>query len=201
MTARSPKQLAAWREIQGVVDRHAQSEPEGWWDWLIGMRNAEIHRARNLTIQLQDGPTPKVASLVLPRRRDVRDSIVGMIPFALHLRKKPGAQDLQAMSEVKLMKELWIDEPAQRTLECVFECIGALVTDLSGTIHAQWRAIGRDDGAFPAPIEKWQLAPSGPAFQGFARQPSGVDHNGVMTNPLDLVRMKIALTLGKKERN
>jgi len=46
-------QQKAWTALDQLCERHRNKPPSGWLDWLFGMRNLNVHRARQVHMLLQ----------------------------------------------------------------------------------------------------------------------------------------------------
>jgi hypothetical protein len=53
LAAATPKQQQLWTAIAQLCETHRRKPPAGWLDWLSGMRNLNVHRARQVHILLQ----------------------------------------------------------------------------------------------------------------------------------------------------
>lgn len=189
LTSQSDKQTAAWEELDGLIQAQIVLQPQGWWDWILAMRNSQIHRPRQMTVFLATGPLPRVTRLELPE--SAKKAIGGLIKFSMHLRKQPGVPDMQNFAKTSRISDLIVAEEAQDTLLAILDRVNHLIEELSGLLDAQWLAIeGAADG-FASPTTKWKLVDESEAFEGSDPTLRTISTDFGVANPSDAKRFAI----------
>jgi len=164
----SPKQQQLWSDLHKLCENHRKQPPDGWLDWLFGMRNLNVHRARQARIRLQrmrDTDEPQL----LVKTSEPEQIAKETARFDLHLRNRPGLPDMHDFITSPMTSDLWINEPATTTLPGIFEAVNALVDEASQFLASCWRYAGDSPTEFPPPVAKWKLhPPPWPSFDGIA---------------------------------
>jgi hypothetical protein len=163
--AYSSAQRRAWEDLLSVVEHHKADFPEGWFEWLNGMRVLNIHRARQVRILLQrrrDHDEPQLA-IVTEAPIDIAKEHAR---FDLHLRRRPQLPDMQDLIETRRAADLWINEAANTTLPGVFDAGARMVEGIASFLLDQWDRVAQSTDDFPPPSAAWdppsdlQLGPS-----------------------------------------
>ena len=192
--AAGDEQVRNWNALDAVVTEGEADYPRGWFEWLRGMRNLSVHRARQVRVLLQrnaDSDEPRLA-VVTESPIDVAKARARFDP---HLRRRPGLPDMQDLIETRPASDLWINEPALTTLPGIFEVTNRLIERVSDCLIEIWANAEEDPSAFPAPIEKWTAVdeiPSG--FEGVAprSEPLTAIHDAMLANPKEAKRLQLA---------
>jgi hypothetical protein len=197
MTAATRDQQRAWSDMHRLCEAHRAKPPSGWLEWLMDMRNLNVHRARQTHIQLQrirDKHQPQAVVVT-----STPDEMLKMTArFDLHLRRRPNLADMQDFITSSTTTDLWINETAATTLAGVGIAVNELTEEASQLLASWWRYTGKWSTVFPPPATKWALAsPPWPSFEGVAPAarpfPIGQSHVG----PLQQERLELAERLRK----
>ena len=159
-------QRRAWQDWTRLVAIHEALPPTGWFDWLLGMRNLNIHRGRQVHILLQrlkESDTPQMivfdSDPVGLERQAAR--------FDLYLRNRPDLPDMQDLISVSHDSDLWVYEAATITLPGIFKLVNNLVEEAAHFLLSWWNYAGRKSAQFPPPAKEWNLgAATAAGFDG-----------------------------------
>jgi hypothetical protein len=164
----SPKQQKLWADLRTLCENHRKQRPDGWLDWLFGMRNLNVHRARQSRIRLQrmrDTDSPQLLVATSEPEQMAKETA----RFDLHLRNRPDLPDMHDFITSPMTNDLWINERATTTLPGIFEVVNALVEEASQFLASCWRYAGKWPAEFPLPVARWKLQdPPWPSFDGIA---------------------------------
>jgi hypothetical protein len=193
----TPNQQQAWKSIHEVCEVHRKKPPDGWREWLLEMRNLNMHRARQTHIQLQ-----RIRDKHQPQALVVTSEPAEMLKmtarFDLHLRRRPGLPDMQDFITSPTTSDLWINEPAATTLAGIFLAVNELIEEAAQLLASWWRYAGKWPKAFPPPAEKWALKPPPwPDFEGIAPNAAPFPIGGSHIGPLQHERLTLAEKLRK----
>jgi hypothetical protein len=172
--AGSDEQEKSWQLLYDLLQNVSDSPPAGWFDWLSGMRNLNVHRARLTRVLLgrgKDEEHPVVivfSSEPLDLTKDAR--------FDMHLRKRPHLPDMQDFITAAKAEDLFLNETVATTLYGTLSLAGAFLEDAAGFLLDWWKRIENQLEDFPAPVGKWGLEDDDAApFDGIA--PGSKDMN------------------------
>jgi hypothetical protein len=183
-------QQQTWSDIAALLAAQEASPPDGWFDWLMAMRNLMTHRARQERILLQqtiEKGDPQLA-VVTDTPSDVTDTW----RFDLHLRKRPLLHDMQDLTRPGALSDLWIAERATDTIAAVLLLTGGLVDAFAGRVLDVWQQASATPTDYPAPVASWALAPEpGPSFDGITGVASAFRPAGSLTH--GQLRRRLAL--------
>jgi hypothetical protein len=190
-------QQRAWKGLHKLCEIHRRKPPDGWLEWLLGMRNLNVHRARQTHILLQrtrDKHQPQIVVFTA----EPEEILKMTARFDLHLRRRPDLPDMHDFISSPATTDLWINEPASTTLAGVFMALNALIEEASHLMASWWRYARKWPAMFPPPTTKWALkTPPWPSFEGVAPGstpfPIGQSHVG----PLQAERLALAEKLRK----
>jgi hypothetical protein len=188
----TPDQQRAWRDVHALCEAHRKKPPDGWREWLMDMRNVNMHRARQTHIQLQrirDKHQPQAVVVT----REPAEMLKMTARFDLHLRRRPGLPDMQDFIASPTTTDLWIDEPAPTTLAGTFIAINELFEEAAQLLASWWRYAGKWSLAFPPPTTKWALKPPPwRSFDGVTPNASPFPIGGSHVGPLQAERLALA---------
>jgi hypothetical protein len=198
MTSATLDQQRAWKALHKLCDAHRKQPPDGWREWLMDMRNLNVHRARQTHIQLQrirDKHQPQAVVVT----SEPEEMLKRTARFDLHLRRRPDLPDMQDFITSPTTTDLWINEPAITTLAGIFIAVNELIEEAAQLLASWWRYAGKWSAAFPPPAAKWALkSPPWPSFDGIAPNatpfPIGHSHLG----PLQAERLALAEKLRRR---
>jgi hypothetical protein len=111
--SQSSDQERLWRAFYDLVEKHRASAPSGWFDWLLGMRNLNVHRARLTRVMLG---RPKNEHPVLVVFTSEPIDLAKDARFDLHLRRRPHLPDTQDFISAPKAEDLFLNETATTTL-------------------------------------------------------------------------------------
>jgi hypothetical protein len=142
----------AWDDVATGAAREGDSPKRGWLAWSLEMRNSVVHRGRLLRTWLnRPRRGPGVPLLV---RTDTDP--VYLMRMEPHLRRSPWLPDMHALTtQDRPATDLWLPEPAQRTLEHVRNGTVRVVERAARALTAIWDG-GMPDFVWPA--DEWDLA-------------------------------------------
>jgi len=146
-------QEQAWNEVAAAVTQEGNTPSRGWLAWSLETRNAVVHRGQLLRTWLnRPGRAAGSPQLLISTATDPA-YLMRMEP---HLRRSPWLPDMHAMtSPPRRTTELWLPEPAQRTLEHVRDGTVRIVERSARTLSAIWDA---GMPGFVWPSDRWNLA-------------------------------------------
>jgi hypothetical protein len=190
--AGTPTQQQRWSELALRFEAKTTQPPNGWFAWLMEMRNVLTHRARQERTFLQqtvERGSPQLA-VVTDTPADVADTWV----FDLHLRQRPALPDMQEFTRPGALQTLWMAERAVDTIAALLMLVGELIESVAEQLLQVWNESAGNPMAFPAPAGKyaWQLADEpGPEFHGITGtistfRPAGGLAHGQLTARLEL---------------
>jgi hypothetical protein len=195
----TPKQQQTWAAMTQLCDEHARKPPAGWLEWLNGMRNLNVHRARQVHILLQrlresDQPQMIVfaADPVEVAKRTAR--------FELHLRQRPGLPDMQDFITSRSPADLWINEPATTTLPGVQMTVHQLVEEAAHFLLEWWRYAAKWPTRFPPPAGWEPAAPPWSSFDGIAPRSAPFPVDVGMVGPHMQERLRLAERLRQTDK-
>jgi hypothetical protein len=197
----TPRQRSAWNEFHGVLETHRSRLPDRWYQWLLGIRNLNIHRARHVRTMLQRTIEPGDPQLAVVTNTPA--DVLALYRFDLHLRKRPDLPDMHELIEVERASDLWINEPATDTLHLVLTCANDLLEDAAALLVRHWRQTEKATADFPPPTEKWARDRRlGPTFDGLTPGASPfTPHSTGMAHPQLAKRLELAERLsGRRTR-
>jgi|HubBroStandDraft_6_1064221.scaffolds.fasta_scaffold79768_2 hypothetical protein len=197
VAAATTDQQRAWKGLHELCKAHREKPPDGWSEWLMDMRNLNVHRARQTHIQLQrirDKHQPQAVVVT----SEPEEMLKMTARFDLHLRRRPNLPDMLDFISSPSTTDLWIDEPATTTLAGMFIAVNELVEEAAQLLASWWRYARKWPDVFPPPAAKWALqSPPWPSFGGVAPRatpfPIGKSHVG----PLQHERLALAEKLRK----
>lgn len=154
--SRSENQEKSWQQFYDLIEGATASQPAGWFDWLMGMRNLNVHRARLTRVMLgrpkDEHPVLVVfASEPIDLAKDAR--------FDLHLRKRPHLPDAQDFISASKFEDLFLNETADTTLFGVLHITAVFLEEAADFLLAAWRQIPGKLEDFPTPVGRWGLEP------------------------------------------
>jgi hypothetical protein len=188
----TPDQQRAWRDVHALCEAHRKKPPDGWREWLMDMRNVNMHHARQTHIHLQrirDKHQPQAVVVT----REPAEMLKMTARFDLHLRRRPDLPDMQDFVASPTTTDLWINEPAQTTLAGIFIAVNELIEEAAQLLASWWRYTDKWSLAFPPPATKWALkSPPWPGFDGVAPNASPFPIGGSHVGPLQAERLALA---------
>jgi hypothetical protein len=192
MASGTIEQRRAWVDLHELCDAHRKKPPDGWREWLMDMRNLNVHRARQTHIQLQrirDKHQPQAVVVT----SEPEEMLKMIARFDLHLRRRPDLPDMHDFISSPTTTNLWINEPAGTTLAGVFIAVNEMIEEAAQLLASWWRYIRKWPDAFPPPTVKWTLKSlPWPSFDGIAPSttPFPIGHSHV--GPLQAERLALA---------
>jgi hypothetical protein len=191
-----------WGRAAASFEAAAVGEPLGWFEWTLELRNAVVHRARQLRIWL-----PRPSS---PRRPEQKLLVQTTTPphrlmrYELHLRRSPWLADLDALSGTHAVAENWLPEPATQTVAGILGRILGLVEGVVGSLAETWEEAGSDQVELTSPAESWALggvsqrAQVAATFEGFNPGYEVPPLTSIVTSPREAKRAGIAEALRRE---
>jgi hypothetical protein len=195
--AHSADQENSWQQFYDLIEKTASSQPSGWFDWLMGMRNLNVHRARLTRVlmgrQKEEHPVLVVfTSEPIDLAKDAR--------FDLHLRRRPHLPDSQDFITAPKAEDLFLNETADTTLFGVLHMTAAFLEEAADFLLDAWRQIAGQLSDFPTPAGQWELEPDNAApFDGVAPGSKNMDaYEQLRGHPELAKRLSIAERLRPK---
>jgi hypothetical protein len=166
-------QEQSWQQLSDLIQKAANSQPTGWWDWLVGMRNLNVHRAR-LTRVMLGRPKDEHPVLVVFTSEPI--DLANDARFDLHLRKRPHLPDAQDFITAPKAEDLFLNETATTTLFAVVQITATFLEEAAEFLLAAWRQIAGQLADFPSPTAQWGLEPNNATpFAGVAPGSKNMD--------------------------
>jgi hypothetical protein len=161
--------MKAWSDWSTLVAHHKAAPPNGWWQWLAGMRHQRVHRARQNRVLIQrtrDEGEPQVVLFT----EDPEALTAEIARFDVHLRRRPQLADMEDFVLSPDPSALWLGEPIGVTLAGVFEAANEFCEEAAQFLLAWWRYAGKWRRCFPPPGgDAWAPAQTiGDSFAGVA---------------------------------
>lgn len=193
---------ACWEQVSAAFEDGRGGNAPGWFEWTTEMRNAVVHRARQLRIWLPFPSRPRQPEeqLLVPTATPMHR----LLRYELHLRRSPWLADLDALSSAEEASENWLAEPATETLKSILERMATLAEAVVGSLAEVWEQAGSGEVVLPAPADAWALA----AVTGRARAAAefiGFDPayvvpplTGIVASPREAKRAAIAEALRRE---
>ena len=158
-----------WEQTATPFEAAVTGEAQGWFEWTLEMRNAVIHRARQLRIwlprllPLRAAPTSGYWSKrALPR--------IGLCAMSDRA-GSPWLADLDALSGTHAVTENWLPEPATQTVAGILERMLGLVEGVVGSLAETWEQTGSGRLELLSPGEAWRLGEAERPRPGCRRLP------------------------------
>lgn len=168
LASATPKQRQLWGAITQLCETHRQKPPAGWLDWLNGMRNLNVHRARQVHILLQRVRNPDQPQLLVFDQDPVAVT-KQTARFDLHLRRRPSSPDMHDFIASSATVDLWLSERATTTLPGTVLMANELVEEAAHFRLEWWNYAASRSALLPPPSQAWALASAvTPSFDGVA---------------------------------
>jgi hypothetical protein len=191
-----------WTRSAEAFEAARGAGEDGWYEWMLEMRNAVIHRARQLRVWLprpsghRPGATQLLVHSELPASRLMR--------YELHLRRSPWLADLDSLSSAGAVSDNWLIEPATGTVRGMLARLVAMVEEMGGSILETWEEVAAGSRRLAAPAQAWRLDPPSrrareeAGFAGFDTSYPVPPPNAVIASPREAVRAEIAEALRRE---
>jgi hypothetical protein len=169
----TPQLRRGWADWGRVLAHHETTPPNGWREWLTGMRNLHIHRAHQSRVLFQRRIAPcEKQQLVLSKTPE--EDVMRAARFDHHLRRRPHLADMEDYVLTGKVNELWVQEPAAVTVGGVFDAGDLFIEDAAQFLLRWWRYAEKwSSTSFPPPRKAWRPQTTlGPSFGGAA--PTGM---------------------------
>jgi hypothetical protein len=191
-TAASTELRNVWTELRDLVDRESNTPPD-WLRWTLEMRNALMHRGRQLSLSVQR--PIDLPDIALPRTA-MREVFEDRVRFDRHFRKRPWLPDIEHLADDQVdLTTAMLSEPEARTARGIVDATDRFLAAVAGWAAPLWR---RPPPGLSSPTNLWRSeAPQSIAFDGFAPEPFKVDIGGGLVSPRDFERLALAQRLRK----
>ncbi len=195
---------SVWTRATEAVEGVRAASPDGWLEWTIEMRNAVIHRARQLQIWLPRANRQPGQ----PQFYVLSDQPIGRLArYEPHLRRRPWLPDLLALVSADGAEDNWLSEPATVTVEGTLDRIHQLGESLAGVLLNVWDEVGAGGVELPAPVREWAIRAASPpwriaaaeSFLGFEPETRTAPLGSITMSPQDARRMQIAERLRQRQ--
>jgi hypothetical protein len=133
-----PIQEALLADIQQAI---IDAGPSGWVQWLLAMRNTDVHRGR------------RVASFSAVR--DARKEVVG---FAMQLPRVPELTEVEAWVDAGGYVAAYFEAPADDLIVNITASVNTLIENVSDLLITLWARRREDPGLLPQPLAQWKPA-------------------------------------------
>lgn len=170
----SADQEKSWQQFYDLIQKHAASPPTGWFEWLGGMRNLNVHRARLTRVMLGRGKDDDHPVLLVFSSEPI--DLTKDAKFDMHLRKRPQLPDMQDFITAPQAEDLFLNETTETTLFGVLHLAAVFLEDAASFLLAAWRQSEGQLADFPSPPGKWGLeADKATPFDGIAPGSKNMD--------------------------
>ncbi len=147
------------------------------------MRNALIHRARAMTINMPRGRSDDLVIATTDPSAFQR--------FDVYVRAQPLHTEMDEMIDIPTLRLTFLEEPVTSTLTGVHMLLSSLVDDVCDHLLSVWQDTLRGTSSFPMPVARWSVKPRTFAFRGIAPvSPIPITHLNL--NPRDARRADLA---------
>ena len=140
-------------QLQSNLEQaEANAGPAGWRDWLLGMRDTDVHRGRRTVTWSgnSDG-------------NEVRD-------FTLRLPIQPNLTEVDSVVQAGGILAATFTAPSADMLDELTKTVGTYVSDACGILTELWRTRRANPGLLPQSPGQWRQPPgliTPPVFRGF----------------------------------
>jgi hypothetical protein len=187
----------AWDRAAAAVEAVRGAPPEGWFEWTLEMRNAVVHRARQLRIWLPRATRrPGQPQLIVPTDQPPHR----LLRYEPHLRRRPWLPDLGALGAAGRASDNWLPEPATVTLRGILDRLEQMVESVTEVLLEVWDDVGSGRLQLQTPVADWAVDHGSPAwrvaaagaFLGFEPDTQSPPLTAMVMNPREARRMQIA---------
>ncbi|MDQ6606184.1 MAG: hypothetical protein M3Z06_06500 [Actinomycetota bacterium] len=178
----TPSQVEAWDGLLTIL-ANAKRKPDDWYDWALSMRNALIHRARAMTINMPRGRGDDLVIATADPSAFQR--------FDVYVRAQPLHTEMEEMIDIPTLRQTVLEEPVTSTLAGVHLLLSSLVEDVSDHLLTVWLDARGGTASFPMPVAKWSVKPRTFVFRGVAPV-TPISATSVNLNPRDAKRADLA---------
>lgn len=186
-----------WSRASEAVEGVREAAPQGWFEWTLEMRNAVVHRARQLRVWLPRATRkPGQRQLIVPTEQPAHR----LVRYDPHLRRRPWLPDLAALSAKGDASENWLPEPATVTLRGIVDRLERMIEGVAKVLLDVWDDAGAGRMHLAAPGPAWPPHHGSPTwrvsaaeeFVGFEPTAEGPALTSIVMNPRDARRAEIA---------
>jgi hypothetical protein len=186
-----------WSRANDVIRAVLAESGPGWFEWTLEMRNAVVHRARQLRVWLPRATRQPGQAQVIVRTEQPAHRLIRYEP---HFRRQPWMPDLMALSARGEASDNWLAEPATTTVRGVLACLEAMVEAMAELLLDVWGQTASGDVQLSAPSAEWPPHHGSPErrvaaaseFVGFEIVTAEVPLTAIVMNPRDAKRAQIA---------
>lgn len=189
-------EASAWTRAAEAIDHVLTKAPDGWFEWMLEMRNAVVHRARQLRIWLPRSSRGQGAQFIVRTEQP----LARLLRYEPHLRHSPWMPDLGALSAEGDASDNWLAEPATSTVPAILARLELLTESVAEILLDVWEQVGAGELRLPAPVSKWPPEHASPerrvaaaqAFTGFDPDFEAPPLTAIVMNPREARRAQIA---------
>jgi hypothetical protein len=164
----------------------ACATPVGWFEWTLEMRNAVVHRGRQLSTWVPHSSHGKHGALL---HVVTQTPIHELTRYEQHLRRQPWQPDLVALIEATGAEANWLAEPATATMGGILASMTNLVETTVAVLLEVWDRTAGGAAQLDSPVDEWAPVHRSPeARVRRAEQFMGFDP-GHLNSPTTALRM------------
>lgn len=175
-------QRALWQQAL-VHLASASGEPSGWLRWAVLMRNALLHRGRNVTMLRN---RRNMAPVIVDSRREPHT----LLRYDPHLNRRPWLDEIQSLLRfgAEGLGDVWLAESVQETVTETRIRLNAFCESSAAWIEERWadEALQR---SLVTPTAQWCERQPDLDFQGFGGGTLNSDSAMVSTSSLELFKL------------
>ncbi len=192
----SVQQQNAWESFFHTINRHIGSQPDGWLDWTLGMRNMSIHRARQSHYLTPEAKHPDEPSLAVVGK-DSQALVLEKLKFMAHLPTRPTLPEMQALITRKGMTSLWLGESCDVTTSGILQLTTGMIEDVAQLLSEKWAEAAPSPRSYPSP-SNWKLDSSAPdMFKGITGSEPELSIDEIRTSSVLSMRVQLAEAVRK----
>jgi hypothetical protein len=188
-----PEEQVVWARRVADEMSSRRSDPPGWLEWLVEMRNRVVHRGRQISTWLPRTTRPGQRKLLVETRAELRY----LLRFEPHLRRQPWHPEMEAL---RAGQDLWLAEPTKETLAGLLSRVNRVVEAISELLVECWELPSEETIAWLPGAGRWTDVDGGPrwrlelasAFRGFDATYPMPPLTAIRTSGRDAVRLAIA---------
>jgi hypothetical protein len=186
-----------WSRAGQAVEAVRVATPQGWFEWTLEMRNAVVHRARQIRVWLPRSPrTPGQPRLIVRTEHPLHR----LVRFDPHLRRRPWLPDLAALAAEGEATENWLPESASVTVSGILDRLERMIEAVAEILLDVWDDAAARRVHLAAPAANWPASHGSPAwrvaaaetFVGFEPNTQAPPLTSIVMNPRDARRAQIA---------
>lgn len=125
--------------LADIKQCEADAGPPGWSEWLLGMRNTDVHRGRRVVTY----------NIVFDARGDVEG-------FAMQLPRTPKLTEVEAWVDAGGYVAAYFEAPADELITNITNTVHSFIDGVAALLAALWDQRRKNPGLVSQPLEQWK---------------------------------------------